>query len=703
MDKIVDFFIHEKRTHSESLIKYRTRFINIIGCLIIVVTFTMSFVRFFREDYFVGFVDLLLSLVILYMIYLLKIKPYYLTRIIQVFVSLIFVFTFIIITSVDYDAKLALPFMFLSAAVFLQGKRAGFFWFIVIFLEFVVLYYSPILGSKFSNITIIMMMAFLVCHYIVLLLYENQQRESSEKLEKVNRDLDQTVQARTKELYDQKEAFETLYNKASDGVLLIQDGQFIDCNESVVKMLKYSSKEEFLNTHPSELSPKLQPDGNSSLTKADEMIRLCLQNSAHSFEWVHQKSDGQQFWCEVVLTKLKLQEKETIHVVWRDISKRKALEEDISRQAKTLEEFNATLEEKVKHQVRTIQESLENFKILIDSTIEAIFVYDYDKGIIDCNKMGLKLFQYDRDEILGKDIFEFIYKDDIELVKENFKLDHASPYEVRALNAKGLVIPILISGANMQYNGELVRVITIFDLSELKQKDKLLQQQSRHATMGEMIGMIAHQWRQPLAAISGSVGVLNIDLMMDQYDKDAFQAHVDKIGEHTQFLSSTIDDFRNFFKEHKQKSDTTLNEITQSALKIIEPTLLSQKIEIVKRYNSCALLHTHANELRQVVLNLLKNAQDAMLESSVENPKIEILTYDEDNHSILEISDNGGGIPEDVIENIFEPYFTTREKKDGTGLGLYMSKTIVSEHCQGSITVSNDDQGARFKIKLEKT
>ncbi len=703
MDKIVDFFIHEKRTHSESLIKYRTRFINIIGCMIIVVAFTMSFVRFFREDYFVGSIDLLLSLVIFYMIYLLKIKPHYLTKIIQVFVSLIFVFTFIIITSVDYDAKLALPFMFLSAAVFLQGKRAGFFWFIAIFLEFVLLYFSSTLGSKFSNITIVMMMAFLVCHYVVLLLYENQQRESSEKLERVNRDLDQTIQARTKELYDQKEAFKTLYNKASDGVLLIQDGQFIDCNESVVKMLKYKSKEEFLNTHPSILSPQLQPDGKSSVVKADEMMSLCMKNSTHSFEWIHQKSDGRQFWCEVVLTKIKLQEKETIHVVWRDISKRKALEEDISRQATTLEEFNATLEEKVKLQVAKIQESLENFKILIDSTIEAIFVYDYDKGVIDCNKMGLKLFEYECSEILGKDIFEFIHKDDIAVVKKNFKLNHALPYEVRAINSKGLVIPILISGANMQYNGELVRVITIFDLSELKQKDKLLQQQSRHATMGEMIGMIAHQWRQPLAAISGSVGVLNIDIMMDQYDKDVFQAHVDKIGEHTQFLSSTIDDFRNFFKEHKQKTDTTLNEITKSALKIIEPTLQSQKIEIIKKYNSSCLLYTHANELKQVVLNLLKNAQDALLENRVKNPKIEILTYDEENHCLLEISDNGGGIPEDVIENIFEPYFTTREKKDGTGLGLYMSKIIVSEHCQGSISVLNNKQGARFKIKLERT
>jgi len=109
------------------------------------------------------------------------------------------------------------------------------------------------------------------------------------------------------------------------------------------------------------------------------------------------------------------------------------------------------------------------------------------------------------------------------------------------------------------FNTKKVRVVTIFDLSEIKQKDKLLHIQSRHAVMGEMIGMIAHQWRQPLAAISGSVGTLSVDLMMDIYSKEVFQSEINSIGENTQFLSTTIDDFRNFFKENKQKSYTTLN------------------------------------------------------------------------------------------------------------------------------------------------
>jgi signal transduction histidine kinase len=219
--------------------------------------------------------------------------------------------------------------------------------------------------------------------------------------------------------------------------------------------------------------------------------------------------------------------------------------------------------------------------------------------------------------------------------------------------------------------------------------------------MGEMIGMIARQWRQPLAAISGSTSLLSLDLMMDSYNRETFEKEIKQISEHTQFLSTTIDDFRNFFKENKQKSHTTFEEIIQSSLSIIGPNLESKNIEIIKEYQLDGTVYTYANELKQVVLNLIKNAQDILLEKKIENPKIIISTYKENNQFILIISDNGGGICADIVDNIFDPYFTTKEKRDGTGLGLYMSKTIIEEHCGGTISVSNGVFGAEFKIMLK--
>jgi PAS domain S-box-containing protein len=426
--------------------------------------------------------------------------------------------------------------MFLSSAIFLQGKRAGFFWFIALFVFSLIVHFSSIMEYKFSNITVIMMLVFLFAHYLVLLLYENQQNENSEKLEK-----------------------------------------------------------------------------------------------------------------EVAIQK----------------------------------------------------EALANFKILINSTIEAVLVFDREEGIVECNEVGLRMFGYTKDEILGKDIFEFVYKDDIKLVQEMMKLKKTESYEIRGVDCDGNHAPVLVSGADMYYNSRPVRVVTIFDLTELKQKDKLLQLQSRHAVMGEMIGMIAHQWRQPLAAISGSTSLLSLDLMMDSYNRETFEKEIKQISEHTQFLSTTIDDFRNFFKENKQKSHTTFEEIIQSSLSIIGPNLESKNIEIIKEYQLDSTVYTYANELKQVVLNLIKNAQDILLEKKIENPKIIISTYKENNQFILIISDNGGGICADIVDNIFDPYFTTKEKRDGTGLGLYMSKTIIEEHCGGTISVSNGVFGAEFKIMLK--
>lgn len=703
MNQIINFFVEEKRTQSRSLKNYREKFIYVVVFLAGLLTFVMSFVRLSAGEYILGVADGLMAVLAFSMIYLIKIKPYYTRIVVKLFVISFFVFIFIVMYKTTYEARIALPFIFVSAAIFLQGKKAGFIWFMTIVATSLLLYFFTPFWNNFGDKTMMMTLYFLLGNYMILLLYENQQEENSAQLQALNASLDQTVQSRTKELKAQKEAFETLYNKSSDGVLLIQNGHFVDCNEAVVKMLKYDSKEIFLNKHPSKLSPQFQADGKPSSQKADEMMQKCLNEGTHSFEWIHQKADGKNFWCEIVLTKLMLQGEETIHVVWRDISNRKALEKDIKDQAKALEEFNMTLEEKVKVQVSKIQESLDNFEILIDSTIEGIVVYDEDQYIIECNKVCTDLFCSEKEDIIGKRIFDFIAEDDLHLVKEKMQLERAEPYELRVVDSMGKRVPVLISGANLHYNAKPVRVVTIFDLTELKQKDKLLQMQSRHAVMGEMIGMIAHQWRQPLAAISANAGNLSLDVMMEQYDQAHFQTQISKISEQTQFLSTTIDDFRNFFKDKKIKNYTTMREMAESSLKIIKSSLESNQVKIVTNFDTEEEIFTYDNELKQVLLNLFKNAQDALVEKNVEDPEILIKAYSDKAYEVLEISDNAGGIPEGIIDQVFEPYFTTKEKRDGTGLGLYMSKIIVEEHCGGEISVLNCTLGARFKIKIARS
>ncbi len=234
-------------------------------------------------------------------------------------------------------------------------------------------------------------------------------------------------------------------------------------------------------------------------------------------------------------------------------------------------------------------------------------------------------------------------------------------------------------------------------------KDQQLIQQSRLAQMGEMISMIAHQWRQPLSAISVTSSNLVFKCMMDDMNKDLFQKELGLIDEYSQHLSKTIDDFRGFFKKDKEKEVTTLEYIVNSTLDIVGTSTENKNIKIITDLNCKEEFETYPNEVKQVVLNIIKNAEDVLLDKTIKNPTITIQTLcnaDKTNKQLI-IKDNAGGIPDDIIDKIFDPYFSTKKEKDGTGLGLYMSKTIIEEHCGGKLSVTNDEDGAVFKIILK--
>jgi len=215
--------------------------------------------------------------------------------------------------------------------------------------------------------------------------------------------------------------------------------------------------------------------------------------------------------------------------------------------------------------------------------------------------------------------------------------------------------------------------------------------------------MIAHQWRQPLSAISATSGALKIKANRGKADIEMITKFADNISEYAQHLSTTIDDFREFFQPNKVMQIVTFDEIVSGVLSIVKISLTNQKINVIEQIECDDRFEAFSNELKQVVLNLIKNAEDILIEKEIKDAFIKIYAFkDSNNNLILEISDNGGGIPEDIIDLIFDPYFSTKGQKDGTGLGLYMSKTIIEEHCNGELNVSNSDSGAVFQIVLQK-
>ena len=238
------------------------------------------------------------------------------------------------------------------------------------------------------------------------------------------------------------------------------------------------------------------------------------------------------------------------------------------------------------------------------------------------------------------------------------------------------------------------------ELQESLKKDKLMQHQAKLAQMGEMINMIAHQWRQPLTAISATASDLIIKLALDKYEEQYFNDKLENVVEFSHHLSNTIDDFRSFYKEDKEMKTTSYTTLVTNSLEIVKASLLSHKITLTVSFASEKELLTYPSELQQVILNIIKNAEDVLIENLVNDAEIQINSYDIEEKSILEIRDNAGGIPEDILEKIFEPYFSTKLQKDGTGLGLYMSKTIIEDHCNGILSVKNEERGACFRIEL---
>jgi len=249
------------------------------------------------------------------------------------------------------------------------------------------------------------------------------------------------------------------------------------------------------------------------------------------------------------------------------------------------------------------------------------------------------------------------------------------------------------------------------EIEKNREKDQKMLQQSRMAQMGEMISMIAHQWRQPLGAIASTSIDLRMKMMLDNYDlddkkeqnkcKNYLDEQLLNIEEYVQNLTQTIDDFRNFYKPDKRQKVQTINEPVQKSLNIIKATTEANGIKIIESYQSKMKLPIFDSELMQVFLNILKNAQDNFKEKSISQPEITIQTQDIENGVKVEICDNGGGIDKDIMEKIFDPYFSTKSEKNGTGLGLYMSKTIIQEHHNGKLCVENRDGGVCFIIYLE--
>jgi signal transduction histidine kinase len=225
--------------------------------------------------------------------------------------------------------------------------------------------------------------------------------------------------------------------------------------------------------------------------------------------------------------------------------------------------------------------------------------------------------------------------------------------------------------------------------------------QNRLAQMGEMINMIAHQWRQPLNHLSLINQTIYYQYKNNKLNEQKVENFKRKSDITINQMSSTIDDFRNFFSSEKIKKVFLVNDVINHVLDIISPMLKDKNIEVSFKSSGKYYSYGFPNELGQSVLNIVYNAKDALNEKETKSKIIQINLLERSEKIIISIEDNAGGISEDIINNIFDPYFSTKTSKNGTGLGLYIAKIIVEEHMGGELLVSNKNEGAHFEIYLD--
>jgi PAS domain S-box-containing protein len=372
--------------------------------------------------------------------------------------------------------------------------------------------------------------------------------------------------------------------------------------------------------------------------------------------------------------------------------------------------YDNTALSEVNYKLKLANEELEKqnarFEQLLNSTLEGLFVSNENRMITNVNDVGMQLFGVEKKEyLIERDIFELIDIDSHDIVKEHIQKDIAEPYEIKLIKNDGSTFPALVSGKSLEINNEIHRISAVIDLTDIKEKEKHLFEQSKLVSMGEMIGNIAHQWRQPLSVISTCATGLLMEKEFGKLNDEQFEKLCNSINDNTQYLSKTIDDFRNFIKGERTKVSFELFDTIESFLNLVSGSAKNNDINLVLDVKKDITLEGYPNELMQCFINIFNNSVDALRDKDY-NRLIFITTNNDDNIVSISIKDNGGGIPDKILSKIFEPYFTTKHQSQGTGLGLHMAYNLIHQGLHGKITVSNVEyeyndknyKGAQFKI-----
>jgi PAS domain S-box-containing protein len=538
--------------------------------------------------------------------------------------------------------------------------------------------------------------------------------------------IDITSRKRTEEELRQSHARLTSFANATFEAIVESDaGRIVDFNEQLALMLGYPEEE----LRGMEIAGFIAPEDR------DWVIENVSLNRESIVEHAMLRKDGTRIFveahgCPIFPGSVKR------YTAIRDVTE--------SRQAK-----------------KSIQESEKKFRSIFEQSLDAIFISSKDGSIDAANPAACKMFGMTEQELCKAGRSGIVNPKDhrLALLLEERKRTGEATGELTFIRKNGEHFPVEISSvidpSNQQRSTIILRDITerkkvehelqeshcelelkvrqrteelantvesllteicerekaesalrvetnsrLIAMDALLEKEQMLIQQSRQAAMGEMIGNIAHQWRQPLNTLGLLTQKLGFFYGQPIFNKEFLDTSVAKSMEIIQYMSKTIDDFRNFFKTDKDRHDFDVSKVINNTLTLLEGSLLNPVINVVIVNKDSPVVNGFQNEYSQVVLNILINARDVLVEREIEDPRVAITIFNEDDCAVVTVADNAGGVPEEIIDKIFDPYFTTKGLQQGTGVGLFMSKTIIEKNMGGRLTVCNTVSGAEFRIAV---
>ena len=474
----------------------------------------------------------------------------------------------------------------------------------------------------------------------------------------------------------QNEKLNTVLDSLENIIVISTDGRELKyINKSFFRFSKFKDFEEFRKKHKCICELFVDYKGENYLKphyeNTDNWITVMMHNPNKEFFAIMKNSEGVE---TIFKTTLKQIEENEFLVSFNDIT--------------------------------IYQENMQFIDFLSKINVAYFIVTNMDGSVESISSSLLNVLHVDDFRPKKYKNSDFLNKKDFQAAMQHIQNNDSSPYEV-VIRHKNITIPVLVQGYFGVITHKPVRVAVAIDLREIKklqneakQHDLLLVQQSKLAQMGEMVSMIAHQWRQPLNAISAASIQSSMKYELELLSKEDFSKAQEFVQEECQKMSKVIDTFMNYAKDSASEETFYFGDVYNIIMELIGARIIATGITIEKNIDSKFEIFGNRNMLEQILLNILVNSIDAFKEQQTLSNKILIINTTVDNK--IEIIDNAGGISDQNIEKLFMPYFTTKKPGKGTGLGLYMSKKIMQEHFHGNLLYEKAKDGSKFILNFDK-